>query len=85
MWIKFKDEKPKRKGWYLCNTKVSGYKGSIIKLYWYPHEQRFVDVTVKKILDNYVVVKSGKRITDLGQDRTDYVVAWRLLPKPYIK
>jgi hypothetical protein len=84
MWMEFKHIKPEKKGWYLCTVEVKNHQRYTMNLYWYPRKKIFRDNIVQKICEVYTVVSRGKRIYDIGQDRTKDVIAWREIPKPYM-
>lgn len=86
MWKNFVKRKPKEKGWYLCTVEVKNQQRYTMKLYWYPETQKFIDNIRQNVCDVYQVMSStGERLRDIGQDRTKGVVAWRKLPKPYMR
>ena len=58
-----------------------------MELYWYPDQQKFIDNIRNNVCETYVVTSdiTGERLYDIGQDRTNDVIAWRKNPKPYMK
>jgi hypothetical protein len=86
MWKNFFKKKPKESGWYMCTVEVKNQQRYTMSLYWYLKEQRFIDNIRENVCRTYDVRScTGKRIYDIGQDRTYDVVAWRKIPKPYMK
>lgn len=85
MWKKFPKVRPKNKGWYQCTVEVEGQQRYVMNLYWYPDRSKFIDNIRDNVCELYEVMSDGKRVTDIGQDRTKGVVAWREMPKPYMK
>ncbi len=86
MWKIFKKKKPEKEGWYLCTYEVENFQRYVMNLYWWPKKQKFIDNIREDVVDTYNVMGlSGERIHDIGQDRTDMVIAWRKLPKPYMR
>lgn len=86
MWRLFKKKTPKNKGWYLCTIEIKNFQRYTMPLYWYPSKKRFIDNIRKNVCETYIVKDcKNKRIFDIGQDRTDEVIAWRKMPKTYMK
>lgn len=92
-----KKYQPKKDGWYLCticfDTGFGHYQSYVMDLYWYSNRQKFIDNRVQNVFNTYDVMGWGNSITDSpvkkrlyhdsNCDKTEKVVAWRKLPKPY--
>jgi len=87
MWKLFSKTKPQQSGWYLCTVEVKNQQRYIMELYWYVDQQKFIDNIRNNVCETYFVRSeiTGKRLYDIGQDRTDDVIAWKKNPKPYMK
>lgn len=86
MWRKFKKRTPKNKGWYQCTVEVENQQRYVMDLFWYPDRQKFIDNIRENVCESYEVIGcDGKRLYDIGQDRTNNVVAWKNISKPYMK
>lgn len=86
MWKNFNKTKPKEKDWYMCTVEVKNQQRYTMSLYWYPNSQKFIDNIRKNVCEVYDIRNyNGDRIYDIGQDRTKDVIAWRKIPKPYMK
>ena len=87
MWRKFSKVKPKEKGWYQCTVEVKDQQRYVMNLYWFPDRDKFIDNIRQNVCETYEVMSgvSGERLTDIGQDRTDSVVAWKKMCKPYMR
>ena len=85
-WNDINTKKPTKNGWYSCTVEVSGQQRYVMDLYWYSDRERFIDNRVKHIFEVYDVIgDKGKKIEKYRlTDRTDSVVAWRKIPKPYM-
>lgn len=82
-----------------CDTKYSNnkeetiYQEYVMDLYWNCGSGRFIDNRVKQIFEVYDVMGYGQNneyhklsLRDIHTiDRTDHVVAWRVMPKTYRK
>jgi hypothetical protein len=85
MWNDFNKQKPTEKGWYVCTVEVKNQQRYVMELYWYPETRRFIDNIRQNVCDTYTVMDYlGKRVYDMGQDRTASVVAWQDKPEPYM-
>lgn len=92
-WKIFKKKQPKKDGWYQCTVEVPGQQRYVMDLYWYGNVQRFRDNRRQTVFDYYHVFgyndetgKNDKRMyTEDICDRTVDVIAWRKVPKPYMK
>lgn len=93
MWKLFKKKKPKTNGWYLCTVEVPGQQRYVMDLYWYNETQRFIDNRRQSIFDVYAVYgysdetkMQDNRLYTIGLcDRTENVIAWKNVPKTYMK
>lgn len=86
MWKIFEKVKPNDKGWYQCTVEVKNQQRYVMQLFWYPERQKFIDNIRENVCETYNVIGySGERLHDIGQDRTDSVVAWKKISKPYMK
>lgn len=86
MWKKFLKKTPKENGWYMCTVEVERQQRYTMSLYWYSESQKFIDNIRKNVCETYEVMGfGGNRLYDIGQDRTNSVVAWRNIPKPYMR
>ncbi len=86
MWKNFSKRRPKEKGWYMCTVEVKNFQRYTMSLYWYPNKQKFIDNIRANVCETYEVMGcGGNRLFDIGQDRTEDVIAWRKIPKPYMK
>jgi hypothetical protein len=57
-----------------------------MNLYWYKETQTFIDNIRKSVCEAYEVIGwDGNRLYDIGHNRTSGVIAWRKIPKPYMK
>ena len=88
---------PKSDGWYLCTIAFDDGFGHIqsyvMDLYWYSNRCKFINNLRQNVFNTYEVIGWGYSITDEpvkkqlytdnNCDRTNTVVAWRKLPKPY--
>lgn len=92
-WRLFKDKKPKKNGWYQCTVEISGQQRYVMDLYWYGELQRFKDNRRQSVFSDYDVYAYNDTTYEYDKpvntnslcDRTDDVVAWRKMPKPYMK
>lgn len=86
-WKRFDKKKPTEKGWYMCTVEVPNQQRYVMDLYWYPDRQKFIDNRRQTIFDDYTVTDyEGKRLHSIGLcDRTSGVVAWRKMPKTYMR
>ena len=87
MWRKFSKRRPRKAGWYQCTVEVKNQQRYVMDLYWYPYLQRFKDNRRQSIFDEYTVIDcDGNQMTAFNLcDRTDSVIAWRKMPKPYMR
>jgi len=86
MWNLFNTSMPKDDGWYLCTVEVKDQQRYIMELFWYSDRQRFIDNIRQNVCDTYTVMSiTGERLYDIGQDRTNNVIAWMENPKPYME
>jgi hypothetical protein len=84
-WNIFPKVKPTEQDWYQCTIEVPNQQRYIMNLYWYPSTERFIDNIRKNVCETYDVIGySGKKLDDIGQDRTNNVITWTKLPKPYM-
>jgi len=86
MWELFSNSKPKNDKWYLCTVEIEGQQRYVMGLYWYSNEQKFIDNIRKNVCETYIVTSNitGERLRDIGQDRTNSVIAWTEYPEPYM-
>lgn len=87
-WRLFAKTRPTKKGWYICTVEVPKQQRYVMDLYWYPDQQKFIDNRVKHTFDVYEVISgcTGERITECHLiDRTKGVIAWKRIPKTYMK
>ena len=86
-WKVFKDKKPIKNGWYQCIVEVPNQQRYVMDLYWYNEKQQFRDNRRQNVYDTYNVLnyKNEKMYTEKLCDRTENVVAWRKIPKAYMK
>lgn len=86
MWKRFAKSKPKKDGWYICTVEVENRQRYVMELYWYSNRQKFIDNIRDDVCETYTVLAyNGERLHDIGQDRTNEVVAWRKNPKAYMR
>ena len=85
-WKNFSDRHPEEKGWYMTTVEVKGQQRYTMTLYWYPEIGKWIDNTRQDVFDTYYVNNyCGQRLhTTSLCDRTDDVVAWRKIPRPYM-
>lgn len=59
----------------------------VMDLYWYNETQRFKDNRRQNVYSTYEVLnyKNEKMHTDHLCDRTENVIAWKNIPKTYMK
>jgi hypothetical protein len=56
-----------------------------MNLYWYYDKQKFIDNIRDDVCQTYTVLSyDGTRLLDIGQDRTESVIAWMYEPSPYM-
>lgn len=92
-WRVFEKEKPEKRGWYQCTVGKPAKYLYTMNLYWCDDIQRFKDNRRQSVFNDYdvyayndVTHEYDKPInTDSLCDRTDRVIAWKKLPKPYMK
>lgn len=88
-WRKFPKVKPPKDGWYLCTVEVSGQQRYTMNLHWYKDRGingKFIDNIRANVCESYTVLGyNGDRLTNIGQDRTDNVITWKKIPKPYMR
>ena len=86
-WKDFKKEKPTQNGWYLCTVEVPGFQRYAMDLFWYNETQQFRDNRRQNVFDLYEVKShTGARLhADNLCNRTKNVVAWKKLPRKYMK
>lgn len=92
-WKRFDKHKPTKNGWYQCTISFefgdSVHQTYVMDLYWDNSTQKFRDNRRQNVFDTYDVYgykngnKREKLFTSNLCDRTDTVVAWKNLPKPY--
>jgi hypothetical protein len=88
-WKDFKKHKPKKKGWYQCTIVFlftdDEYQTYVMDLFYDTSTKKWIDNRRQSIFDTYeVLCYDGTRLyTSKECDRTDEVVAWRKIPKPY--
>lgn len=86
-WRKYPRHKPKEEGWYLCTLS----EGEVMDLCFLDHgDGVWLDKRRATVFEGYKVYKAGRepveynRVHDDGLcDRTEYVVAWKRLPKEW--
>lgn len=96
IWKKFPNAKPRKDGWYQCTLAFESdrtifgetvYQTYVMDLYWYSDKGSFCDNRRQNVFDIYQVFSdetlSKKIDTDRLVDRTNNVVAWRRLHRPY--
>lgn len=94
MWKRFDKHKPEKDGWYQCTVAFpSGFEGQIqsyvMDLYYYKDHNKWIDNRRQDIFSTYEVYGYGfgnkkKRLyTNNLCNRTDNVIAWRPMPKPF--
>lgn len=90
MWRRFPKKQPREKGWYQCTICYefgeNTHSTYVMDLFWNPDNQTFKDNRRQNVFDTYSVYGCGDRklATERIVDRTNEVVAWRKLPKPFI-
>lgn len=98
-WKKFPDKKPKKDGWYQCTiafpfTKLPDgtdvYQTYVMDLHYCTETEQFIDNRERHVFHLYDVYGYGKgnqkvklKSYEHG-DKTEYVVAWKHMPKPYL-
>lgn len=93
LWRPFERIKPKTKGWYACTVEVHRTQRYVMNLFWNPISGRWKDNIRQNVFDSYKVYgyneetkKEDKLLTTSGLcDRTVDVVAWKNIPKTYMK
>lgn len=93
LWKQFNKKKPKKNGWYQCTIEIPGLERRVIDLHWYNNIQGFIDTRRQDVFSTYEVYDFNDdtkefdkyTITDKSCDLTNYVIAWRKLPRPYMK
>lgn len=86
MWKVFSKKKPNKNGWYLTTVEVKNQQRYTMNLYWYSETEKFIDNIRKNVCESYTVTGySGERLYDVGHDRTNDVIAWKKICKPYMK
>ena len=86
MWKAFNKIKPITDGWYMTTVEIAGQQRYTMSLYWRCKDQKFIDNIRANVCECYkVLAYNGEQLYDIGQDRTDGVVAWRKIPKAYMK
>ena len=93
-WRPFPKEKPEKDGWYQCtlDDRIPGLPRYVMDLYWCGEVQRFKDNRIQDIFNRYDVYGYNKETHEYDKpmctnhlcDRTDNVVAWKLMQKPYM-
>lgn len=90
-WRRYPRRKPKESGFYLCTINMSDIDSYVMKLFYSPEKDKWIDIHRQKVFDGYVVYKvcrapiEENRVYKDGLcDRTDAVIAWKRLPKAYI-
>lgn len=86
-WKRFDKKKPTKDGWYLCTIEVPGQQRYVMDLYWYSNRQMFRDNRVQHTFDTHQVLdyKGYQLYENHLCDRTDGVVAWRKMPRTYMR
>ena len=91
-WRRYPRRKPKEDGFYLCTIPMGTTDGYVRKLMYSTRTDKWTDIYRQKVFDGYVVYKvcrapieENRVRTDGMCDRTDEVVAWKKIPKPYHK
>ena len=92
MWKKFPRNVPEKEGWYQCTVEVKNQQRYVMNLYWRfddyaVYRGRWRDNIRQDVFSTYYVYDySGKRLFTAKEcDRTYSVVAWKGLPKPYMR
>lgn len=84
-WHIFRKTKPTADGWYTCTVEVPHQQRFVMDLYWYGDRRKFIDNIRQSVCETYTVTGfDGKRLYDIGQDRTSSVVAWKKKEGPYM-
>ena len=95
LWKRFDKHKPKTDGWYLCTVEYNFDEYTktryTMPLYWSTHHQSFYNNLRINVFDTYTVygynTETGNRdkriYSDKFCDRTQDVIAWKNVPKPY--
>lgn len=92
-WKQFSKKKPKKDGWYQCTVEVPGFQRYVMDLYWYGEYEKWKDNRRQDVFNTYDVYAIDPTTNQFTKnihserlcDRTDSVVAWRKIPKPYMR
>ena len=90
MWKPFPKHKPTTDGWYICTVEVKDQQRYVMMLYWHSkrgESGKFIDNLRESMFDMYDIYgcDNEKLTTCHLCDRTDGVVAFRKVPKSYMK
>jgi len=82
-WISVKDRLPDKYGWYLCTL-----KDGRVNCYYWNNKGEWLDNGKKYFFELYHVYSKLTGMEVLAKDEgsvywTDWVIAWKPLPKPY--
>lgn len=91
-WRPFPKEKPEKDGWYQCTVEEPGQCRYVMNLYWYGEKERFKDDLRRDVFGSYDIYDYDKEthfydkqiFFDQFCDRTEDVVAWKMMPKAYM-
>lgn len=86
-WTPFDKKKPKVNGWYQCTVEVPNQQRYVMDLYWYNEKQMFRDNRIQHTFDTYEVLNYKGEHMHFNNlcNRTSDVVAWRKMPKTYMR
>lgn len=93
MWHKFPKNKPKKNGWYQCTVEVPGQQRYVMDLYWYGKPEKFRDNRRQDVFNSYDVYGYNDETHECDKklytiplcDRTESVVAWKKMPRTYMR
>ncbi len=96
-WHRFPETAPPKEGWYMTTVEVPRQQRYTMSLYWYPDRHKFIDNIRQDTFNTYEVFGWSNDVGEDGKfrkvrmftsdlcDRTEDVVAWRSIPKAYMK
>lgn len=99
-WFEYPKKKPKKDGWYQCTVdfeidkEYHIYQSYVMDLYYYAEKDKWRDNRKQSVFNVYEVYGCCKgpngsdaleRIYTGNDCVRDDVIAWKNLPKPYIK
>ena len=86
-WKEFKKQKPSKSGWYQCTVEVPNQQRYVMNLYWWNDKQKFINNSSQMVFDIYKVlnIMDERMYTDSSCDRTEDVIAWKNIAKPFVK